>query len=104
MGWVSQEAAERICGVKIKGDLSNPHSLKYDQEETGKLRDKIIEERKKKGIPARKYIEINREKILNGNIPEYPKQTINRLLSFSPRWAGWFKKEWGLPESFKEVP
>jgi N-methylhydantoinase B/oxoprolinase/acetone carboxylase alpha subunit len=104
LGLVSLEAAECICGVKIKGDLSRPHSLNVDWDETEKFRERIKEERKKSGIPAKKYIEMSRDKILKGDIPKYSKEMINRLLAFSPHWASWFKKEWGLPENFKEVP
>ena len=103
-GVVSQRVVEQICGVVMEGDWSDPRSLKCNREETEKLRAKMREGRKQRGIPASEYIKINRVKILKGDIPKYPKGMINKLLAFSPRWASWFKKEWGLPEDFKEVP
>jgi len=101
---VSQQAAEQICGVVMEGDWSNPRSLKCNREETEKLRARMRAERKQKGIPAREYIKINRDKILKGDMPKYPKEMINRLLEFSPAWATWFRNEWELPEDFREVP
>jgi acetone carboxylase alpha subunit len=103
-GVVSREASEQICGVVMDGDWANPRSLKCNREETNKVRARMREERKKRGIPARDYIKMNREKILKGDIPKYPKEMINKVLAFSPRWASWFRDEWGLPENFKEVP
>ncbi|MFH0914121.1 MAG: hydantoinase B/oxoprolinase family protein [Chloroflexota bacterium] len=103
-GVVTRESVEKVCGVVMEGDWSQPRTLKCNLSETEKLRDRMREERKKRGISARKYIEMQRARVLKGDIPKYPKEMINRLLKFSPRWASYFRKEWGLPADFKEVP
>lgn len=103
-GLMSRRAVEEICGVVLEGDWSRPSSLKCNQKETEKVRARIREERKKRGIPAREYIKIQKERVMKGDLPKYPKEMINQLLTFSPRWAAWFRNELGLPEDFKEVP
>jgi len=78
--------------------------LECDQQETEKLRTSMRNERKARAIPAKQYITLQRERLLQGNIPQVCALMINDLLQFSPKWGKSFRKEWGLPDDFNQVP
>ena len=101
---MSMRRAREVYCVVLEGDESRPERLRCDEEKTGALREAKRRERRELGRPAAEYLAQWREKLVKGEIPKHPKAMINQVLRFSPGWADWFRREWNLPESFKEVP
>ncbi len=103
-GATTERAARDVYGAVIKKTGPLPQDLDYDREQTASLRKKLRAERGRKAIPARQYIAQQRERLLKGDIPRVCALMINDLLRFSPKWRDRFKKEWGLPASFEQIP
>lgn len=95
--------AREVYGVVLEREDVAPERLRCDEEKTRALRAVKRRERGERGMPAKEYLAKWREKLMKGEIPKHPKAMINKLLQFSPVWADWFRREWNLPESFKEV-
>ncbi len=104
METTSRRAAEQVYGVIIRGDRLHPAALTVDVEATAARRAAIRAERKRRGRPARQYLAEQRERIVRGEIPAPAKRMINRLLSHSAAWAGWYRAQWNLPADFAQVP
>ena len=92
-------SAEKVYCVKL-----DPVTLEVDAEATKQLRSQRKAERLARAIPARDYIRINREKILNGDIPPIPKSCLQDCIRASRKFLNEFKEFWGLPEDFEQIP
>lgn len=103
-GLSSFRMAREVCGVVVEKTGSKQRDLRCNYEETAKLRAQKRAERKKRGIHAVDYIRGQRDRILKGDLPSHCIEMVNSLLEFSPSWASWFKREWGLAEDFKSIP
>jgi acetone carboxylase alpha subunit len=92
-------SAEKVYCVKI-----DPVTMEVDAEATNQLRNQRKAERLARGIPARDYIRINREKILKGDIPPVPKSCLRNCIKASGKFLTEFKEFWDLSENFEQIP
>jgi len=80
------------------------NTMEIDREGTKKLREKSRQARKNRGIPAKEYIEREREKIRRGELPLNPKNCLNDCMRVSEKFCKEFREFWGLPEDFTMIP
>ena len=95
----SIRAAEKVYSVVI-----DRNTLEIDYERTKELRKEHLEDRKRRGISAKEYIDIQREKIIQGGLPPKPKQCLNDCFKNSERFLKSFIEFWQLPKDFKNIP
>lgn len=98
------EAAKRVYGVILEQSGALPQDISFNQAKTESLRKQMRNQRKEKGVPAAKYVEVQKERLVKGDIPKVCAAMINELIVFSPKWGEWFKKQWGLPADFRQIP
>jgi acetone carboxylase gamma subunit len=89
------ESAEKVYCVKI-----DRQTLKVDEEQTRKLREKRRQERLQQGIPGKKYVQQMVEKRKKGNLPDVVKAFLAEMTQFS----GGFRKELEFEEHFAARP
>jgi acetone carboxylase alpha subunit len=94
----SRRAAEKVYGVAVSEDGQ------VDEDKTGRLREEIRELRKKRGIPARDYVDQYKGKMLKGELLARPKKCLNLSIKNSEKFRKEFIAFWGLGEDFKQIP
>jgi len=98
MGLVSKEYAEKVHGVILKYENGK---WAVDLEATAKKRESIKRERLAKSIPVKDFVEKERERILERNLPEAVKRSYREVMKLSKRWRDEFYTFWNLPEDFE---
>ncbi|MBS7647838.1 MAG: hydantoinase B/oxoprolinase family protein [Candidatus Bathyarchaeia archaeon] len=98
MGLVSPEYAERIHGVVLKREGDK---WTVDIEATLKKREAIKSERLAKAIPVKDFIEQERKRILDRNIPEHVLRCYRDCMRISQRFKEEFYRFWNLNENFE---
>lgn len=92
--------AESIYGVILEHD-ENTGKWKVNMEKTEIKRKELREERGKKAIPVKEWIERARVKILEKDIGEELREMYNDSIMISERWGKEFKEFWNLPDDFE---
>ena len=91
--------AESIYGVILERD-EKTGKWRVNWEKTEQKRRELREERGRKAIPVREWIEKTRPRILAKEVCKEIKEMYNDSFVLSERWGKEFKEFWGLPEDF----
>ncbi|MGQ9722699.1 MAG: hypothetical protein ACUVXA_15420 [Candidatus Jordarchaeum sp.] len=91
--------AESTYGVILEPD-ENTGKWKVNKEKTEQKRKELREERGRKAIPVKEWIEKTRPRILAKEVCQEIREMYNDSFQLSERWGKEFKEFWGLPEDF----
>ena len=98
MGLVDAEYAERIHGVVLKQENGR---WKVDLEATAEKRKAAKRERIARATPVKDFIEQERKKILEKDLPEHVLRCYRDCFRTSKRFKEEFYSFWGLEEDFE---
>jgi len=98
-GLTTKATAENVYGVAVMNTLDNGHWA-FDKDRTSALRTKIRENRLKKALPGKSYIEKERKNLLEGKLAPIVKEMYNDSFNKSPGFLAQFKQFWNLPDTF----
>ena len=98
MGLVDAEYAERIHGVVLRQEDGR---WKVDSEATAEKREAARRERIAKAMPVEEFIELERKKILDKDLPEHILRCYRDCFKTSQRFKEDFYNFWGLGEDFE---
>jgi N-methylhydantoinase B/oxoprolinase/acetone carboxylase alpha subunit len=98
-GLVTIDSCRNIHCVEANYDEAREEWI-IDKKKTEQLRKQKIQERLKKGIPAKEWYKKRRKDLVNKNMPELIKDMYNGSLTKGKRWPDEFRTFWGLPTDF----
>ena len=103
-GIVTPEMAERICGAVCVRDAAEERWI-VARDKTAQQRAALREARKRKGIPAREWVERQRERIARHDLPALVLEIYKDVSSHSKKWMAEYRSFWGFDASFTfDVP
>lgn len=97
-GFLLPRYAPKNYGVKLTENSDGSHSA--DLEGTRALRKEIRKTRAERSVPVRAYIDLERQRVLDGRIVEPIKECYNSCMELSPQWAKQYREFWDLPADF----
>jgi len=56
--------------------------------------------RAERAIPVSEYLELEKQKVLEGDLSKETRRMYNESLELSVGWREWFLSFWGLPGDF----
>jgi acetone carboxylase, alpha subunit len=89
---------EKVCGARL---VRADGSYRVDVEATEKRREEMREERAKRAVPVKDFLETERRRVMNREIDPVLKTMYDSSFELSERWGKSFKEFWDLPHDFK---
>ena len=96
-GIVTQEFAERLYGAALS---ESGGRLVVDVAATGARRAEIREKRADRAVPAREWIERERERIRDRDVSDPVAEMYRSSFELSPAWAAEYRRFWNLGAEF----
>jgi N-methylhydantoinase B/acetone carboxylase alpha subunit len=90
--------AESIYGAIVEKEKGR---YRVDRERTEEKRQEMREKRKREAVPVREWMEMEKERIQNGEFIKPIIDMYRSSMSLSESWAKEFRAFWGLPDDFK---
>ena len=107
-GFLLPEYASRTYGVKLDSEpeagqestRDKPSNYKLDEKGTKELRKQIRKQRQERSVPASQYLEQEKKRVHEQNMPEHTREMYNQSMALSAAWADYYRSYWGLPDGF----
>ncbi|NQU08582.1 MAG: hydantoinase B/oxoprolinase family protein [Candidatus Abyssubacteria bacterium] len=97
-GFLLPRYAPKTYGVKLIENSDGSHSV--DLEGTRELRKEIRKTRAERSISTRAYMDLERQRVQEGEFIEPIKECYNSCMELSPQWAKQYREFWDLPSDF----
>jgi N-methylhydantoinase B/oxoprolinase/acetone carboxylase alpha subunit len=98
-GFTLVETVNHVYGAEAKYDEKAKEWI-VDEKATQKLRQRIREERRKRGIPFKEWWQKERERVKAKQMPEAVADMYRTSMNLSPRYAKEIREFWKLPDDF----
>lgn len=105
---VLRDVENGLSGVRVAADVygvvvtkSEHDEIGFDAQATELLRAQHRRERLARGVPADDYKRLQRERVVDGDIPAPARAMYRDVMAISPAWAKEFRSFWDLPEGFE---
>ncbi|MEW5947196.1 MAG: hydantoinase B/oxoprolinase family protein [bacterium] len=99
-GFVTERCAQLVCAAHVERDGG---AFRVNPQKTAAARREARERRKQRALPAREWIDREREKVLNGNFIQPVRNMYRESMSLSKWFAGEMRSFWNLPDDW-EMP
>jgi len=100
-GFIDTATARNVYGVPLGGEDANEETLSPDL--VNELRSQLRAERRRRAKPFRQFYAEERQRLLEGNLPDYIKSFYRELCGFSEKFRSEFLAFWqvdSLPAGF----
>jgi acetone carboxylase alpha subunit len=95
----SVERAARVYGVVCIFD-EKTGAWVVDEEATARRRDEIRKEREVQSVPFDQFYEVQRKKVVEGDLISPIKEMLRGSMELSPAWAATYREFWNLDPDF----